>query len=258
MSWHLGYPLSQTLFTSVYVESLLMPDPANIDEAHFVRDPSKTKCRKDSMLLILRAYCLGMLKACGYVNERVRSEHYYEVTSTHTLTSPLTGQEEDFVTNTYNRTLLANISLHDVREAISQAKRLLFEQSKYSMDYVFPLMYRLELREHFLSAAETPQQLDDPEKAERSWLNALYSIDKVKSSHESASRAVPEAFSEKLQRKLASTMPPRSMVQMNFDDACGHLERLFRDGAEMVDVVHYTDPQCLQVCSRASLSPDAN
>lgn len=31
------------------------------------------------MLEILRAYCLGLLKACGYVNERIRSEHYYEV-----------------------------------------------------------------------------------------------------------------------------------------------------------------------------------
>lgn len=78
MSWHLGYPLSQTVFTSVYVEALLMPEPRTIDEAMFVRHRDSTANQKP-MLQVLRAYCLGMLKACGYVNERVRSEHSYEV-----------------------------------------------------------------------------------------------------------------------------------------------------------------------------------
>lgn len=79
MSWHLGYPLSQTLFTSVYVEALMMPDPRSIDEAAFVRNSSGNGAEKDPMLATLRAYCLGMLKACGFVNERISSEHYYEV-----------------------------------------------------------------------------------------------------------------------------------------------------------------------------------
>ncbi|PFH62057.1 hypothetical protein XA68_15265 [Ophiocordyceps unilateralis] len=85
MSWHLGYPLSQTLFTSVHVEALLMPTPATVHEACFVRHADAT-ANQQPMLRVLRAYCLGMLKACGYVNERIKSEHYYE--------------EEDFVTNT--------------------------------------------------------------------------------------------------------------------------------------------------------------
>lgn len=84
MAWHLGYPLSQTLFTSVYVEALLMPDPRSILEAQFVRDPHD-ESHKHPMLKILRAYCMGMLKACGYVNERIRSEHFYEVWQLSTL-----------------------------------------------------------------------------------------------------------------------------------------------------------------------------
>lgn len=80
MSWHLGYPLSQTIFTSVYVESLLMPNPHGIDQAKFVRRDDD-EANEQPMLQVLRAYCLGMLKACGYVNERVRSEHSYEVGS---------------------------------------------------------------------------------------------------------------------------------------------------------------------------------
>lgn len=55
-----------------------MPTPASIDEAQLSRNgPSIPK--HNSMLSILRAYCLGLLKACGYVNERIKSEHFYEV-----------------------------------------------------------------------------------------------------------------------------------------------------------------------------------
>lgn len=80
MSWHLGYPLSQTVLTSVYVEALMMPNPHGIDQAKFVRrDDDDDESNQHPMLQVLRAYCLGMLKACGYVNERVRSEHSYEV-----------------------------------------------------------------------------------------------------------------------------------------------------------------------------------
>ncbi|KOS22960.1 N-alpha-acetyltransferase [Escovopsis weberi] len=106
MSWHLGYPLSQTLLTGVYVEALSMPDPQDITEATFVRDNSCVP-ERNSMLQILRAYCLGLLKSCGYVNERIKSEHFYE--------------EEDFVTNTYHRTLLARIPTKAIREALAEA-----------------------------------------------------------------------------------------------------------------------------------------
>lgn len=90
MSWHLGYPLSQTVFTSVYVEALMQPDPRGVEEATFVRGQASNST--EPMLQVLRAYCLGMLKACGYVNERVRSEHSYEVWSCPIfLVSPGTG-----------------------------------------------------------------------------------------------------------------------------------------------------------------------
>lgn len=78
MSWHLGYPLSQTIFTSVYVESLLMPDPLSIEQATFVRSEADISMQPP-MIQILRAYCLGLLAACRQVNEQILSEHYYEV-----------------------------------------------------------------------------------------------------------------------------------------------------------------------------------
>lgn len=78
MAWHLGYPLSQTLFTSVYIENMLQPTPETIEAADFIRDPTPGS-RRDPMHGALRAYCLGLLKACGHVNDRIKYEHSYEV-----------------------------------------------------------------------------------------------------------------------------------------------------------------------------------
>lgn len=56
----------------------MMPQPVVIQEAHFTRN-AEDFVHKDPMLSVLRAYCLGLLKACWYVNERIKFEHYYEV-----------------------------------------------------------------------------------------------------------------------------------------------------------------------------------
>lgn len=78
MAWHLGYPLSQTLFTSVYIEKMLQSPPETIRDADFIKNrPANTP--RDAMHGALRAYCLGVVKACCYVNERIKYEHSYEV-----------------------------------------------------------------------------------------------------------------------------------------------------------------------------------
>ncbi|KAM5355646.1 hypothetical protein ACJ41O_002292 [Fusarium nematophilum] len=230
MAWHLGYPLSQTLFTSVYAEALLTPTPKTVEEARFVRDAQHESPGQSAMLEILRAYCLGLLKACGYVNERIRSEHYYE--------------EEDFVTNTYSRTLLSEIQPQAIQDTIQEARNML-GTVEVSDGIRKALDRRLHLRSLFLNATQCPQHMTEPVLARKPWLEALEVLPDIKASH-SLGQPVDDAFSAKLQRKLASTMPPRPIVQLGFDDAFGHLSRLFRDGAELTDVLHYTDSQCLQ------------
>jgi hypothetical protein len=78
MAWHLGYPLSQTLFTSVYIENMLQSAPATIQDADFIKDRAPDT-PQDPMHGALRAYCLGVIKSCYYVNERIKYEHSYEV-----------------------------------------------------------------------------------------------------------------------------------------------------------------------------------
>ncbi|KAJ4271653.1 N-alpha-acetyltransferase, non-catalitic subunit [Fusarium torreyae] len=231
MAWHQGYPLSQTLFTSVYAEALLTPTPHTVEQARFIRNETGSS-GNSNMLEILRAYCLGLLKACGYVNERIRSEHYYE--------------EEDFVTNTYSRTLLAEIHPPAIQQTIQEARDLLSTLSNEISDEIREALdQRLQLRSYFLEATECPKHMREPDLARKPWLEALKILPGIKSSH-ALGRPVDDAFSAKLQRKLASTMPPRPIVQSKFDDAFDHLSRLFKDGAELIDVLHYTDSQCLQ------------
>ena len=75
--------MSQTLFTNVYIEAMLMPFPQTINEAHFIRDDQGAIdydiMNKNPVVSILRAYILGLLKSCHFVNERIKAEHYYEV-----------------------------------------------------------------------------------------------------------------------------------------------------------------------------------
>lgn len=60
-----------------------MPFPQTIDEAHFIRNGEGALdynvMDQNPVASILRAYCLGLLKSCHFVNESIKSEHYYEV-----------------------------------------------------------------------------------------------------------------------------------------------------------------------------------
>ena len=80
MAWHMGHPLSQTIFTSLHIDRLLSPSPSTLDQTHF--DKSEGYSKKEPLTLqVLRAYCLGLIKTCSFVNNRVKSEHFYEVCS---------------------------------------------------------------------------------------------------------------------------------------------------------------------------------
>ncbi len=94
MAWHIGHPLAQTIFTSLYIDRLLSPHPQSIQETYF--DKRRNSVTDEPITLrVLRAYCLGLIKTCFYVDNRVKAEHFYEVRinklygsqcSAHTLT----------------------------------------------------------------------------------------------------------------------------------------------------------------------------
>jgi len=78
MAWHMGHPLSQTIFTSLYIDKLLNAKKTNLEDIWFGK---LTDASHDEPLnlRVLRAYCLGLIMTCSHVNNRVKSEHFYEV-----------------------------------------------------------------------------------------------------------------------------------------------------------------------------------
>ncbi len=62
-----------------------MPTPATAEDANFIRDIDRSE-PPSPMHVVLRAYCLGLLKSCWYVLECIKYEHYYEVRSAHPST----------------------------------------------------------------------------------------------------------------------------------------------------------------------------
>lgn len=104
---------------------------------------------------------------------------------------------------------------------------------------------RLRLREEFLKAIQLSEdRTHSADSIKAPWIELERILETINSSH-ALGTAVPEAFSTKIQRKLASTMPPRPIVQLHFEDTYGHLKRLFGDGREVTDVLAYTDSQSL-------------
>ncbi|RYP84567.1 hypothetical protein DL769_001155 [Monosporascus sp. CRB-8-3] len=202
----------ETLLTSVYVEAILNPTPTEITEADFTRDP-ELRDKQPKLLFILRAYCVGLLKACHFVNELVKAEHYYEV-------------------------------------SIRRSGRVLDSRSadltnEVPVDISTALDIRLELRIALLRAIDLMSMGNvNADSLKTPWIQMRVLLDHFDKQH-SIAKAVPEAFSTKLQRRLASTMPPRPIVQTSFEETTSHFKQLFQDGIDITDVLKYSDPQSL-------------
>lgn len=157
-------------------------------------------------------------------------------------------QEEDFVTNTYHRSLLDNMDREEIREEIMSARRLVHSlRPDLAAGVADALCFRLELRTAFLRAIELSELRSNPESLSLPWVQMQAVWEPINKSR-NLSTPVPEAFSTKIQRRLASTVPPRPIVQPSFEETYEHFKRLFRDGIDVLEVLNYADSQSLLVC----------
>ncbi|KAE8441549.1 hypothetical protein EG329_004857 [Mollisiaceae sp. DMI_Dod_QoI] len=228
MAWHIGHPLAQTIFTSLYIDRLLSPHPQSIQETYF--DKRRNSVTDEPITLrVLRAYCLGLIKTCFYVDNRVKAEHFYE--------------EEDFVTHTFNRSLLDGIEHDDIFQFLEDTTKLLADSKSVLPDVKRALDCRLRFRAQFLETVA----LADSRTSDgimKHWTTLGDFLPYLKSSSKLA-KAVPSSFSVKIQRKLASTVPPRPIVQVGQEAAFDHLDRLCKDAAVAVEVLNYYDSHSL-------------
>jgi hypothetical protein len=108
---------------------------------------------------------------------------------------------------------------------------------------------RLGFRASFLGTVEAADLRTVPEQIKTLWDDLLKLVPSLKSTTK-LGKPVPASFSVKIQRKLASTVPPRPIVQISQEAAFDHFERLCRGGSVAVEVLKYYDSHSLMVHKR--------
>ena len=77
----MGSSLSQTLFTSLHLDRLLDRAQNSLEDVRF-EGPGDAEKQGGSMIcLVLRAYCVGLIKCCDLVHRTIGMQSCYEVCS---------------------------------------------------------------------------------------------------------------------------------------------------------------------------------
>ncbi|ETI24093.1 hypothetical protein G647_03462 [Cladophialophora carrionii CBS 160.54] len=222
VAWQMGYPLSQTLFTSVHIERLLWPEPKRLSDASFWRHDPVPAVIPSLLRDVFQPYCLGLIKCCDLVLSMVTSQHYYE--------------EEDFATQIFNRPLLHDFSVGEVMDSL-EAARTGLDHSELSSHLTTALSSRLEARSALLKL------FHECECGARPSLSTLERhIALIRTIENSASLGRPTsavAFTLKIQRRLASSVPPRPMIVVDKGKAFPFLQKLLTDATtafQMLDI----------------------
>ncbi|KAI9718854.1 MAG: hypothetical protein M1828_006543 [Chrysothrix sp. TS-e1954] len=211
-AWHQGYPLSQTLFTSLHIDHLLTQKRApNVLPTFTARcDDEAAPIEVKFLETVLQAYCIGIVKSCDIVLEMVTAQNYYE--------------EEDLTTQTYQRDLLTDVPDQQCATLLEDACSWLRDRRKDN--YTDALIVRLEARKTFVESF-APAENGTSSPVER-WTAQKERYKSIRDSHHLAS-SVKTAFSSKMHRKLASTAPPRPPIELSFDDSIDELSRMCDD-----------------------------
>lgn len=152
------------------------------------------------------------------------------------------------MSHTYHRTLLDEIDAESIIACLLDALLLLKDmQGSLPDEMIGALEARLQLRLRFLAAAVASQDTSNAKGIKTAWSDANSALQTLRERLGVQATVVKESFDARIQQKLASTMPPRPIVDLSRDDALGHLTRLFRDNLTAVDVVEYSNPEALLV-----------
>ena len=156
-------------------------------------------------------------------------------------------QEEDFVANLYHRKLLRDFHEIDINDILSNAILYLNEDAEIPTATLRKgLLSRLKLRT-FLLAAVQVDGIVDPARS-HSWERCL---ELLPTFPETTKLGLPiaKAFSIKTQRRLASSVPPRPIVNISFDEAFAQLTTLCQNGKDAYRILDYNGGPHLMVCN---------
>lgn len=205
IAWLDGYPLSQTVFTSLHIDRLL--NPIYNTQA----SPSKMQKKLNLVQLALLAYCTALVKCCHEALTLIQSQNFYE--------------EEDFVTHLFGRELLPKMSSDYAEEELSWICTI-FGEEEFEDDVHEGILTQLEFRRTYLRLLSGHNSFLIA--SNHDWSELVDYLEHVKVDHQFASPC-SGAFSEKVQRQLATSTPPRPMLQISWDLACTKWNNLCED-----------------------------
>lgn len=142
------------------------------------------------------------------------------------------------MSNLYNRRLLTDFSRIEIEDLLSESISWVNDQKNLGdKDVKAALLSRLRFRKSFM-AAVTFGDDDDDLDSPSAWQECSNLLPLLLES-KAAGSDVTDAFSAKIQRRLASTVPPRPIVNITFEEAHAHLSRLCQDGKQVYGVLDY-------------------
>ena len=151
------------------------------------------------------------------------------------------------MTHLYHRELLPNCPTAYLEALLDEAMAWTSTQGgKLARPLSTALKYRLSFRKAFLQALNDDYVIDLTERDLSSWEACANLLPGLSSSHELGKR-IPEAFSIKIQSRLASTVPPRPIVNINFEDAHTYLCQICKDGREAREILRCQTGREIQV-----------
>lgn len=227
MAWLAGYPLSQTVLTSLHLHKLLIHEKKPLAAIQIQRIHS-TPPQPDNPLVtkILRACLLAVVKCCGSGIETVLAGHFYE--------------EEDFATQTFNIDLLSGVEFSQIIELLGEAQNMV--SGLLSAEPTETLDSRLSFMRAIVHAFSTVDSglymsVDSAPQVENAWNSVAALLPQLSATHNDPDMVTTctRAFTHRVQKYLASNTPPRPMVQLSWTNAMDQLRVIC---AEVAEVVH--------------------
>ena len=155
-------------------------------------------------------------------------------------------QEEDFVVSLFHRKLLDDFGLVEISTKIEDAIKYITQDIVLiEIPVLDALLSRLRLRKTLLSAVQLDGFLDH--QRPRLWERCLELLPLLS---ETNKLGVPsdDSFGIKIQRKLASSVPPRPIINISFDEALTRLNSICQNGKDAYRILDCQTGTRLMVC----------
>ena len=154
---------------------------------------------------------------------------------------------------TFTRRLLDDIDDSIIVDLVDHLLEAIAKDNTIDIALRRALSQRLGFRQALLDTVIKVQDRADAFGIKTKWLVTIETLPGMKSAPE-LSKPVPEAFSVKVQKRLASTVPPRPIVSVSSEQAYAHMEQMCNDGLLTTEVLNFHDSHSLMVCNLYSAS----